>query len=280
VALVLAGCSSGSASSVEDTGEPAVGATVRVDPVNGFALPLDAYQPDAPGRSLIDRAHAEAFRACMQRFGFALQPPDLSGSGRGLNNRQRYGIWDENQAGRLGYHAPRQTPPQQDPLLDTPAAQAVATGAGQQVDGLPDGGCQGEANQTIDAGTQGGGGQSQLVDRLAWDAYERAANDSRVRRAVSAWSACMAKAGYRYPDPMRANNDPAFQNASPSPTEIRTAVTDVRCKRSTNLVNTRATVETAYQRRAVERNAEALREVKASRDRTLQNAAAVLAAAG
>ena len=68
----------------------------------------------------------------------------------------------------------------------------------------------------------------------------------------------MRQAGFDYADPMKANNDPAFQTPAPTEREIATAVADVQCKARTGLVDVWASVETAYQQRALDEHAEEL----------------------
>jgi hypothetical protein len=62
----------------------------------------------------------------------------------------------------------------------------------------------------------------------------------------------MREARFSYPDPMAANDDPAFATEQPTETEIGVAVADVECKRQVGVVQVWFAVETAYQRQAVE----------------------------
>jgi hypothetical protein len=87
----------------------------------------------------------------------------------------------------------------------------------------------------------------------------------------------MRQAGFSYPDPMTANNDPAFATEQPTGNEIRTAVTDVRCKRTVGVVEVWAAVETAYQRHTVEAHRDQLELIRQAIQIQLANAREVLA---
>jgi hypothetical protein len=245
-------------------------------------LPLDPYRGDPATHRAISQARALVFVRCMRRFGFELRRPQITGPVPSANG-QRYGLLDEAQARVHGYHPPPagdQEGRSTEPELSSPAAVAVADGTGRRVPGLPEDGCTGEARRRLE---QGGPvlddpvfDDPGLVDRLSLGLYARSERDGRVRRVFGAWSACMRRAGYDYLDPMKANDDPVFRTERPSPTEIATATADVRCKHQTNVAGVWATVETAYQQRAVGRYAEQLRAIKAVLDTQVRNATQVL----
>jgi hypothetical protein len=52
-----------------------------------------------------------------------------------------------------------------------------------------------------------------------------------------------------------------FAGQEPTVRELLVATADVQCKKESNLINVMASVETAYQQRALERNAEQLATV-------------------
>jgi hypothetical protein len=88
----------------------------------------------------------------------------------------------------------------------------------------------------------------------------------------------MKQSGLDYADPMKAIDDPAFRTPTASQREIQVAVADVRCKKATNFVNVMASVETAYQQRAVKTNADALKVIKENIAIRERNAATIPAA--
>jgi hypothetical protein len=117
-----------------------------------------------------------------------------------------------------------------------------------------------------------------LADRLSSEALFRTHRDSRVRASIESWRQCMKTAGFDYTEPVAANDDPAFGTEQPTAAEIKTATADVACKVSSDLLSVMATVETAYQKRALEENAQALEIVKRNREARERNAAAALTA--
>jgi hypothetical protein len=87
----------------------------------------------------------------------------------------------------------------------------------------------------------------------------------------------MRQAGFSYPDPMAANNDPAFTTEQPTENEIRAAIADVQCKRKVGVVEVWSTVETAYQRQSVDAHHDQLELIRHAIQIKLANARAVLA---
>ena len=87
----------------------------------------------------------------------------------------------------------------------------------------------------------------------------------------------MRRTGFSYPDPMAANPDPAFTTEQPTENEIRTATADVQCKRKVGVVEVWSTVETAYQRQAVDAHHDQLELIRQAIQIKLANARAVLA---
>ena len=71
----------------------------------------------------------------------------------------------------------------------------------------------------------------------------------------------MEQAGYHYATPRDANNDSRWSGPTASPLEIATAIADVRCKRTTGLLDIWVAVTRAYEQRYVDRHAAALAEL-------------------
>jgi hypothetical protein len=272
-ALALTGC--GGAGQTGD-GEPELGDMLRVSDAKTISLPLDAYLNTPATGKAVNQARVILFARCMQRFGFEVHPPAAVNAPPPPANDGRYGLADLAEAQRHGYHPARTSSPAATTEQEmSPAAEAVAEGNGERIQGLPEGGCLGEARRKMAAGAPSPP-DPEAAERLALNSHARAAQDSRVRAAVDKWSACMRRAGYDYAHPMKANDDPRFQTDRPSTREIAVATADVRCKQEVNLIGISVTVESAYQRQAIERNAEALRAVKALREAQVRNAARIL----
>jgi hypothetical protein len=278
VAIIVTGCGSAD----DPSGEPDIGELLTVEDMASFRLPLDDYH--ASGRDLQKLATAETLlvNQCLGRYGLEL-PPREEPAEYGSINARRYGITDAAQAAERGYHGP--APSEDAPTAAAtvaPEVEAVVTGQGPRTyegQPVPQDGCIGEARRELANGTDPAVAMD-LGESLAGETWQVSKEDSRVRSAFSAWSACMTRAGYDYADPFRANDDPAFGTAEPTPDEIAVATADVRCKREANVVNVWATVETAYQQRAIEENAEPLAVVRRNFEITEGNATAVLSAAG
>ena len=83
--------------------------------------------------------------------------------------------------------------------------------------------------------------------------------------------------GFGYPNPMTANNDVAFATEEATDTEVRTAVADVRCKRTVGVVEVWTAVETAYPRQAIDAHHDQLELIRQAIQARLANARAVLA---
>jgi hypothetical protein len=281
VGLGLSACSRDSDATPDD-GEPVAVAMLTVDDMKTFGFPLDPYVYSHYTQPSYARAFAMLYGRCMARFGFT-SPPDLPRRPPPLaRHESRYGVTNENEVKVHGYHPAFSDPdePSTSPSPISPAELAVGMGEGGQRthrgQPVPEGGCRGEAQSKLEAGAPAVE-DIRLGETLANDSFGRALEDSRVRAVTDEWSACMTGRGYDYATPEKANNDPAFATESPTSNEIAVALADVRCKKETNYINIRASVETAYQQRALEKNAEALELVRKSFEIQERNAAKVIA---
>jgi hypothetical protein len=277
---MIAGCSMTDSKPPAD-GEPSIGALLNITDPKTFSRPLDPYRVALENQLNASKAELVLAYRCLRGFGFDRQPPTAT-ENPPPRNAGLFGIVDEQMAQVRGYH-PAAEPKDRDKERQAgelpPAARAVMMGQGQssyQGKPVPEGGCIGEARRKIAEGAPNIK-EPRLADNLAIEAYDRSKQDSRVVKVYAEWSACMKQAGFDYADPWKALNDPAFVTPEPTQKEITVATADARCKSRTNLLNVHATVLTAYEQRAVERNAEALSQIKQSYEIQEKNAAAVLA---
>jgi len=279
IGLLAAGCTGGPPRAGSDTGEPPVPALLAIGDLRTFMLPLDPYQGTLANLPQATKAEQLLIQRCVRRFGLDYAPSAASDA-RVVGAERRYGVTDVQTAGTYGYHLPPAQ--QQDPAAEakpSPEKAAVLFGKGpSSINGrpVPDGGCTGEARQVLAKGVPAMP-DAFLAESMAVDIFRRFWLDSRARKVSAAWGACMKRAGYDYADPMKANDDPAFQTPKAGPREIAVATADIACKRETNLVNVLASVETAYQARAVRQYAGQLAVVKDGIVIRERNAAAVLA---
>lgn len=105
--------------------------------------------------------------------------------------------------------------------------------------------------------------------------------DSRVQRALAAWSACMASHGLRYARTVDAELDPRWgerdQATTAGAAETGVAATDADCRQQSNLVGIYKAVEIAYQQRLLDANATTLYAAAETFDEWLSTANTILA---
>lgn len=287
-AALLTGCSANGDSgggSLPDLGEvPRVRASADIPD-----LPLDAYVLTKEQYQAYLKAQRLLIRECMSRFGFDFRALDVVLDAEKVpdlrpDKTRYYFLVDADPAAASGYRVPDRAgsgdtdaegkDPEGEDTTPTAAERAVLVGsdAGEQVGGerVPKGGCQGEANR----GTLGEDGTDTFLrlpnERVALRA--RVDTDERVRDVFGAWSACMKKAGYDYDDPMQANDDDRWKTPAPAgQAEIQVATADVTCKQRTNVVGVWWAVQSAYEKRYIEKNAERMADVKHTLDAILRD---------
>ena len=252
--LLVAGCSA--KSTVDLTSEPAVGPAQAVVASAGLRLVVEDYLPTVDQDDRLARAQVALIRACLHRWGFGYDVVPVPSGQYGpvsLTDR-RYGITDQDLARRYGYGLGPRDPAlmtrPSPPKLD-PDGVTVLSGQGRSVVAglpVPTGGCIGEASRELS------GSLSPTDLRRGSDlqvtSFAQSRVDSRVRAVFQDWSACVARSGYRYADPLAAAADPAF-TGPPDQYQIDVATTDIACKVSTNLVGVWYAVEAAYEARAI-----------------------------
>lgn len=256
--------------------EPRVTDTFSTVNLATLTLPLDPYIRTAAHDARLSRATTILAADCMARFGFRVAVPELREPAvRG--HEQRYGLTDPIQAQRLGYRPDLRLKPQPAEPHMSAAAYAVMHGEVSERGGhrVPVGGCLGEARESLSWVDME---STRLATVLIVEASKRAEQDNQTILAFQAWSTCMKAQGYDYADPWQANDDPRWRRTeTATPTEIQVATADVRCKREHNVIGRWVSVETAYQRRAVERNGPALTELRRRLEAELRNVTDVLA---
>lgn len=243
--------------------------------VEQLRLPLDAYASTVAETHLVEDAQDILMRRCMNDLDMEWRTlPPVDPQDTKPPNLRRYGA-DEAAAVRYGYH-PRPDPP----------SVVRRNRAWDERDALP-----AEVQQAA-YGRSGRGGcleaaQHQLVgdtappddhafNQLTGTALETSRRTPEVRDVLSKWHACMAKAGFDYPDPYAAAGNARWDTADPTPAERATARADVACQKSTRLVKVWAAAETRVQHRLIRQNTGRLHEAKVRKDRWLAAARRVL----
>ncbi|WP_405899601.1 hypothetical protein OG242_20815 [Streptomyces sp. NBC_00727] len=216
----------------------------------------------------------------MKKLGFEYDPPPpVSDPGPGVNAAnmgRRYGISDVKLAQTHGYHLAEpleesehyEVGPEAMYALMGEDAMMPSPPAGIDKASIPKGGCVGEVRRKIPLLNE------DLASRLDAESLDKSRNDARVVKALSAWSTCMSKRGYDVATPL---NVPELSNAGKdggaSESEISTAVADVECKESTDLIKTWFSVETEIQKQQIEKNQLALDQARKKNQETLKKIA-------
>jgi hypothetical protein len=266
--------------------EPQVESIRTIVDWRDISLPLDAYEMPLTDRNQILSAEFLLTAQCMSGFGLHLDGPDWGTLTPDVPVKtmhyRLYGLIDSEHAIRYGYHSPAEAEKttEQRSSDSIPGDYSNVLGAklgGGEFDGklIPEGGCIGLARKEVEGGISG---QNSLVEELRFRSWTAGSRDSRVETAFGAWSSCMAEAGFSYEKPEDANNDAAFSGTDFSRLEIDVAVSDVQCKKKTNLIGIRTAVESAYQEEEIRLHAADLARLIKQHDEAIDRARKVLLA--
>ncbi|MBE3011442.1 hypothetical protein IL992_19890 [Microbispora sp. NEAU-D428] len=140
---------------------------------------------------------------------------------------------------------------------------------------VPEDGCIGAANRRVMKGVPPGA--ESLVVRLGMEAYDKALGDPRVKAVNAAWSACMKRAGYTYPTPVKARVDPRWRKPGDKREEATAATADMRCKLRVDYLTVRLTTEVEAQQTMIRTHGPDLRAFRRHLRTRLANAATMLA---
>lgn len=255
-ALLIVGCSDGPGGD-----EPGV-AEAGQDEAH-WLLPLDAYYHplSVPRR---DFAYSRVFSPCMLERGFdlgSMPPPSYPYEGVTVNDTGRQ-LFNLAVAERYGYAGPPQTPPPQtapDILarLDTDEGQAATNSCAEMT------------QQVVPPAPS-----SELLSSLGAAAYSSAKESDAVQSAANRWRACMAPLGVpdlpsgpesMQSDTQRERFEPERGNdGTAGPDEVREAVVDAECRRSSGWSTALYQEEWDRQRALLEENEDALERLRAA----------------
>lgn len=287
VALVpaLAGCGDSSGPSDDKdlpVTPPSVSDIPTLDTVRHLRLPSEAYKPTAAEQSLVTDATEKLIAECMSQFGFTwtAKPSRM----RQVNQADRaYGVADLTTAQKYGYRLPptdnRSGTGDKDGRQGagrsySPSELLVLTGSktgeeskdetknpgsyqGRQI---PAGGCAAQSRKQVTGVNEID--PSGLADSITAAMWQKSKSDQRVIKVIKEWSACMRESGHNYPSPVDVGDPKWSSSAEPSAAEIQTAVTDVKCKQRTNLIGVWFSVESGYEKQAIQQNIEQLTRIK------------------
>ncbi|MBO0654809.1 hypothetical protein J1792_19120 [Streptomyces triculaminicus] len=269
--------------------------------VSALPLPITSYRLSGIEISQINTAKNALVQKCMTRMGFKdFRPTEVREPGsddlKELDDL-RYGSYDAAQVKKYGYRPdfltsgrnkfaapsvePKRTPEEWLALTATSQEvsdkQRTAKAQSRLRSGavVPEGGCLGESLTKL---TGGDPLVADLVQQINGDSYRTSLKEPRVKEVFLKWSSCMRVKGYKYTDPMQANDDPKFLTGTASADEIATAEVDVSCKRETNLIPIWRSTEIAIQENMIAKNRDALNEIKRSKDNLMRSAASAISA--
>ncbi|PBC80016.1 hypothetical protein BX265_4850 [Streptomyces sp. TLI_235] len=249
-------------------------------------LPIDGFALTADESYAVDRAKVLLTNECLRGFGLGYRvpenPPPAAESSR------RYGITDREAAHDRGYHLARSAGRPGATAEPTEAQQAVLLGVtrtGEPLSTAPDGrpipigGCYGDAETRLDGGRRP---ESDIAAAAAidTDGFKRSLESPAVVNAFRAWSACMARHGHRYRDPMASVGDPAFDTAEPTGQEKAVALADLDCKTETGLLQTWSAAEAEIQTHLIGEKSAVLARLSAFQKRKIGTAREVIARLG
>lgn len=275
---------------------------------NDLNLPLDEYDLDANGRSIVQTARYKLISECLSRYGLIMRKHDTSPAEYPAN--AGYLGW----LGALNVSKNGYTGTEEQLLRHVPAARdgirgyfipsdqdpvhtgTVSTFRGKKV---PQGGCDGEAQRRLNGNSPGPDGVVPAKPHiykelyvLMEDAAEAAVSfdgsrmDKRVAVAVEGWASCMKSKGYSYNHPWDAEYDPRWAGrrevprgqhlARPSKDELETAVADEQCRMKVNYSGARKAAWTDAQLRIIAADPEKVKRLGNLQRSRYENALRVL----
>ncbi|GAA3499867.1 hypothetical protein GCM10019016_069720 [Streptomyces prasinosporus] len=237
-------------------------------------LPFDTYKISKADDYLIAAAEDVLMKGCLEARGVRWSPRAPVGAAEmDPPNRRRYGVIEEAVAREFGFHAPPEA--EAEVRFTTARQRRSASLSDSEVraayGSTGTGGCWGKAHEELRDGVAES--DYDVLNKYSRKSFEDSQRDGEVRAVFRSWSACMAKSGFRYRDPVAVVNDPRW-SASPSPSdhEIKVALADVRCKEETGVVAVWSAVETRIQRDIVTADAASFRALKATKKAWLASA--------
>ncbi|CAL9488600.1 hypothetical protein SUDANB6_03198 [Streptomyces sp. enrichment culture] len=260
--------------------------------------PIDRARLLPSELAAIGRAEAITRAACMRRYGFDYRV-EFTRSLHATVPDRSYGVMSADQARRYGYHMAPDVDPRvpantrrqtdlvtseepvsaadrriHDLLLYGTDSDRVTEEDVERADGprprrepevigeyrgepVREGGCYEEARTEIVG--DGGSERNPVAMRIYVDSFRRAERDPEVRRAVRAWSSCMAAEGYDYDSPLDAGTDlPTAREPRADAREKTVALADMACKDRTALIRVWSAAEARHERAAMKEESRAL----------------------
>ncbi len=248
--LLLSAC----ASTTRDDAAPAppIGPvpTNITDP-SQITRPIDAFLLPADQIVVLEQAKIRTAQQCMRDAGYVttvtadsdMAPSIRAGVEQRTTASDLYGFFSSDTAAQTtGY------------LAGSPTGTYEVTWTGD-VPGSVSDGCWKKA---ADASAGGVYDSSQLTTAtgLPGGGPPVPASDPTYSTAVRKWSACMSARGFGYQDPLQSIADQSWisdrRSGVASSADVATAVADLQCKRSTNLIGVAVAVQAAYDQQYID----------------------------
>lgn len=242
----------------------------------------------ATERALVRQAEEELVRRCMAAEGFRYRPvavPDPEALRQfdyvvddvSWAREHGYGPDAPEAGGNESYRAGLSRAAQQryDRALDGTGRRSLrdTLPTGQTIES-PAGGCSATAEQKLYGDRAVWFHARVVADNLAPLFRGKVLTDPRYRSAERAWSACMREQGFRYSSPRQSQEAMAGERGAE---EIRTAVAEARCARSTELARTAKELDEKFGAAARKRFGEEITTQNRLRLRALSEARTVVA---
>ncbi len=279
IALLLITCCACAADPPEDrpsdsTRAPSAGTAPKLTSAAHLTLPIESYMFSDDQRRRIVAAKEQVIGACMKRYGLPYEEASQSTSFQPESmTALRYGISSASEGALRGYRpeGSEMTATAEETHTAEPAskkATEVLQGTGKVFEyknhSVPKDGCIGESRRALhDTEKDGGGGDAEISNGINAASWDYSYKSGEVRAVIKEWSACMKAEGFRYSDPMAANNDPEWKKSETATAkEKQVASADAECKKKYNVVGVWYASDKTYQQRLIAENGKELEAVR------------------
>ncbi|MCT9931344.1 hypothetical protein N5079_14065 [Planotetraspora sp. A-T 1434] len=264
-----------------------------------LSLPLDAYDLDVTARSVVQTARYKLIKDCLISFGLPFKPHDT----RPVTyprNATYLGWLGAKQVQQYGYSGPPGQKREEAAAVTgirgyvIPKRQdAVHVGTIRRYHGkaVPEGGCDGLAQRTLNGNAPGPDGKVPAKPGIYKNLYvfmdnasDLAYRDSRMKSIDERWSRCMHAAGFSYPAPGYAESDSRWSSRGgeeatwtpPTAAELRVARADERCRLQVDYSGARRAIYRDAQQKIIDANRPALDRLRTLLETRYANAVNVM----
>ncbi|MEV7458284.1 hypothetical protein [Streptomyces rubiginosohelvolus] len=244
--------------------------------VMGLSFPLEKYELSNSDMHFIYEASDILIRRCMEKNGHEWAPIRFPKAVEDWGSRLHFGLIEIEVAGKFGYSAANElsSPPEVRQVVNQMNKRFAQLGQ-EEIHQAEK--CKNSADLKL---TQNATASFARFNDLKEDTFSAARRAPGVLRAEKAWSSCMRKAGFTYTNSSQPGSDPKWMErpaGRPSSEEIATAVADVKCKQSVNLVELRFDAERRLEKESIQKYQNYLNGIASANSRYLDNARDVIA---